>query len=647
MSTIKIPFNNIRALVDGNSFNEKDNTIEVVFATETPVKRYDWSRDRMYNEVLDVSSEAMDMGRLRSGAPVLNAHSSYDLNDVIGVVRDVKIDRVNKEARATLQLSQEDSDKPVVNKIKSGIIRNVSVGYSVSKYEEDKETDPVTMRAIRWQPMEISFVPVPADPNSGSRNNDKTDFQIVNIIEKNQKRMEENTPVPQPQAVATPVVAVVEKQAAPAVNVAEVRVQAVQAERQRVAEIAEICQRVKMTDEFTTNLIKEGKTVEESRAAVIDEVAKNANKAPVTGNVVVTGADETEQVRSALIDGLSERMKPGSVKDFQKNERTVEFRNMRLLDLAKQRLHAKGEKFTTLSDSEIVKRAWATTDYPDLFVTTIQRFLRRDYTNVIQDWQMIALRQSANDFRVKTGIKIDGRSQFQEIPEGGKYRSTPVLQDEKATIQLKRFGQMHNISYQTIINDDLAALARVPKIIGIDSQRLQSDTVWNLIINNVNTPDGKAIFDATSHKNYDSTGAALSSASLSAGRTALRRMKSPAGNLIGVAPRYLIVPPELETTAQQMVTAVLSTNVGDVNVFAGKFQNIVCTTLSDTKAWYLAADPNETTADGIMYAYLDGSEGVNVSSFLDLYSDDLVIKANMAFAASVWGYQGWYKNKGA
>ena len=56
-----------------------------------------------------------------------------------------------------------------------GIIRDVSFGYSVERYEvtpADKRADGGTLplwRAVRWTPQEISFVPVPADPHAGTR----------------------------------------------------------------------------------------------------------------------------------------------------------------------------------------------------------------------------------------------------------------------------------------------------------------------------------------------------------------------------------------------------------------------------------------------------------------------------------------------
>lgn len=642
-----VPHSRIRAQVRTNSFNEENNTIEVVFATEHPVRRYDWARDRYYNEVLEVSPEAMDLSRLQNGAPVLDSHDNYSLDSIIGVVESVWLD--GDRAMAKIRLSDEAPDATLVSKIKKGIIRNVSVGYAVNEYTIKEDTDEPfpEYRATRWTPSEISFVGVPADPDSGVRKNNNqksTKARITNLRTMDTKETKKTTaPVVDPAKRSQPATA------ATATNQDEIRSAAIADERKRVERITTACQRAGIKDQkFIQNLIKTGVTINKARAQIIDEVAKRQNPAPTNaGRATLTGEDETRQTRNAIIDGFMERVKPGSVKDFGKKTKAREYRHMRLLDLARERLRASGERHTMLSDQEIVKRAWATTDYPLLLTETIDRTLRRDYASRIEPWQMIARRESANDFRVKTGIKIDGVSKFQEIPEGGEYKSTPIIQDEAATLQLKRFGQAHSITYEAIVNDDLGVFSRIPRIIGIDAQRFQSDTIWGLITSNAKAPDGENLFHNAKHGNNPTNGAAISVQSISAGRAALRRMKSPAGNPIGVAPRYLIVPPELETVAQQLVSSIYAGQVGDVNVFSDSLEVIVSNTLTDPKAWYLAADPNEITADGLVYSYLDGNEGVNIDSFVDPYSDALVIKAHMAFDAAVWGYQGWYKNSGA
>jgi hypothetical protein len=63
------------AEVRASSFDESDNSIEVVWTTGAAVRRFDWRTDRFYSEVLVVTPRSVRLDRLNSGAPFLNTHS--------------------------------------------------------------------------------------------------------------------------------------------------------------------------------------------------------------------------------------------------------------------------------------------------------------------------------------------------------------------------------------------------------------------------------------------------------------------------------------------------------------------------------------------------------------------------------------------
>ena len=141
-------------------------TVEVIWTTGAAVKRMD--RLGEYEEVLAVTDEAVDLERLRNGAPVLNAHQSWSAEDQIGVVEDAWIS-FNK-GFARLRFSEREAVEPLWKDIQAGIIRNLSVGYTVE--ETDSVTDAEgnrTVTATRWTPYEISVVPIPADAGSQFR----------------------------------------------------------------------------------------------------------------------------------------------------------------------------------------------------------------------------------------------------------------------------------------------------------------------------------------------------------------------------------------------------------------------------------------------------------------------------------------------
>lgn len=175
MSCINIP-SQTRSILATHKVDVEARTVEVVFATETPVRRrkYEgWDTIVEFDEILTISRAAVDMTRMEAGAPVLDSHSRYSTQSQVGVVEKAWID--GKDARALVRFPAAGVD-PMSDRmfalIEQGIIRNVSVGYTLQKIkvkEAEKRGEVSVVTATRWQPFEVSFVPVPADPNSGVR----------------------------------------------------------------------------------------------------------------------------------------------------------------------------------------------------------------------------------------------------------------------------------------------------------------------------------------------------------------------------------------------------------------------------------------------------------------------------------------------
>lgn len=146
------------------SFNASDNTVTVVFTTGATVRRQS-PRDGSFDEELVVSPAAVRLDRLNAGAAVLDSHADSNLRNIIGSVvpGSARID--GGIGVATVRLSRRDDLRGLVGDIRDGVIRNVSVGYRVLKAERvaGRSGEVPTVRIVDWEPLEISFVPIPAD----------------------------------------------------------------------------------------------------------------------------------------------------------------------------------------------------------------------------------------------------------------------------------------------------------------------------------------------------------------------------------------------------------------------------------------------------------------------------------------------------
>lgn len=118
-------------------------------------------------EILVHSAAAVDLSFLNSGtAPLLDSHNRHDgLRAVIGVVIRawIKDKRLWVEAR----FSNRAAAQEVYHDVLDGVIQNVSVGYDVTEYVRDENSNPPSYRVTKWRPKEASFVAIPADATVG------------------------------------------------------------------------------------------------------------------------------------------------------------------------------------------------------------------------------------------------------------------------------------------------------------------------------------------------------------------------------------------------------------------------------------------------------------------------------------------------
>ena len=134
------------------------------FSSEEPYERW-WGV-----EILSHAEGAMDLTRLNSIGVVLFNH---DRDKVLGKVLRAWVE--NDRGQAEIEFDNDTEADVIYQKVNSGTLKSVSVGYRVTNWEEvaankksvdGRFTGPCDI-ATRWEPYEISIVSVPADPTVG------------------------------------------------------------------------------------------------------------------------------------------------------------------------------------------------------------------------------------------------------------------------------------------------------------------------------------------------------------------------------------------------------------------------------------------------------------------------------------------------
>jgi HK97 family phage major capsid protein/HK97 family phage prohead protease len=147
--------------LDRAAIDDDARTVSIAFSSETPYDRY-WGV-----EILDHAPESIRLDRLRSKGPLLIDHDN-SVRSQVGVIESVEIgaDRVG---RAVVRFGKDADSDLIYQKVKDGIINNVSVGYVIhdAKPVETKKGDRDTYRITDWEPLECSLVAVPADNSVG------------------------------------------------------------------------------------------------------------------------------------------------------------------------------------------------------------------------------------------------------------------------------------------------------------------------------------------------------------------------------------------------------------------------------------------------------------------------------------------------
>lgn len=660
-------------LVPG-TYNETNNTVEVVWTTGAVVRRYDWWNERPYDEELEVSTESVDMARFDAGTvQVLDGHRAYEgVAAILGIAERGWIE--GGEGRAVVRLSQRPELAGIVADIRAGIIRAISFGYSVQRFEITRaqdRTDGINVdlyRAVRWTPQEISFVTVPADANAGTRSAPTSQApsgaapqggmpceffhraaaqptpqeqqrmpQAIQAVEGSQT---DTTAQPQSRSVVPPV----QPAGTPSVF-----------DGQRAADIVALCQRHSMP-ELQADLLRNQSTMDEARAAVLaalDQRSQDTANGPTTS--IRTVSDEHDTRMRGIENALMQRLDPSA----QLDDNGRQYRAMTLVEMAREVVEGLGHRTRGMSRAEIVERGLrvrsgmhGTGDLPALLGGVGQRVLRAAYDQAPSTYQLWARRASnLPDFRIRQAIGVGADVELKKLNEHGEY-TYGNLSEDPTGYRAFSFGRSLAITRQMIVNDDLDSLTRVGTKFADAARRLENRLVYDQILKNPKMSDSKDLFHADHGNLLDGAASKFSLDALSALRTLMRKQKGLDKESLNIAPAYLLVPSDLETLAYQFTSPNYQpSKVGDINEFRSggrtALEPIVETLLDSASPteFYLVARSGQV--DTVEFAYVDGYEGLQTQTFASEDVDGVKLRATLDFAAKALDHRGMAKSKGA
>lgn len=247
--------------LDRSAIDEENRTVSLAFSSEAPYQR------SFGTEVLSHKDGDADLSFIASGsAPLLLDH---DQKRQIGVIELAGIS--DGVGRATVRFSRSALATEVFNDVKDGIRKNISVGYAITNKTMEQRGQESVVRCS-WFPQEISVVSVPADKTVGIGRSDSEDS--LNEEPAVELEIKQETPKMETQNV----------------DIEVVRAEVQKTERTRVAEISTLAQRHGL-GEMASQYISDGRSVDEFRAAALEEMGR---KQPSVQSTAAIGLTEKE-----------------------------------------------------------------------------------------------------------------------------------------------------------------------------------------------------------------------------------------------------------------------------------------------------------------------------------------------------------------
>lgn len=540
------------AMTRPNSYDPETRRVSAVIATPSPVARRDARGP--FQEVLTAATLDLSI----AGLPVLDSHNTASVRHQIGRVHAVTIEGDNVVAE--IEITSADDAAPIRQRVEDGTVSGVSIGYRVAGWTERNTPQGRVKSPTRWRLTEVTLTSNPADPSARLR------------------QMEEHMP----ETIET---------------------SAEEAEAQRRSEIRVLVREAGLGPELADQLIDTDADMTAAKAAVFD-ANKGRRSAPV---VRVHGSQEDPAtIRTRQAEALPYRM--GGLEELPEASRT--YADVSLMDMAREAVERMGTSTRGMSRDEVLHRAAAhgTSDFALTVMDATGKTAMASYRAAESPLKELCRKQTLRDFKTSTAIRLGEMGELEEMAENGEFTATSRA-EEGESINLKTFGRRIDLTRNLIINDDLNLLSDTVRAFGEAAAQTEAAIMVAMLTGNPDMRDGTPVFDA-SRGNIGGTAGLPSKATLTENREAMRlRTGTDGKTIIDAPPRYLLVPADLETEAEEILAAIQPGTTADVNPFAGKLKLLVEPRLP-TGTWYLFADPARLAC--LRYAYLSGAEGVQV-----------------------------------
>ena len=366
--------------------------------------------------------------------------------------------------------------------------------------------------------------------------------------------------------------------------------------------------------------IEAARTAERQRVTDITAICRSFNTDP---QQYITGGQTIDQVRAAILDDMVKNGAPARTGVRV----TAELAGMRLRDLGIECLTRESGKsaseYLRMSDDDIyteLARAFhnPSAAFPAIMDQAINKSIVHMYSHVPTTFEKITRKGTLRDFKRTDGHNylIGGVGELLLVPGNGELKADTHQEATLPQRKLDTYGRQFSMSRQAFINDDIGFLSEVPGLYAAKSKKQINKAVYSILYGNGTIYDGKTFFHSD-HKNLMSTASAPSAAAIQSMIQRLQIQEDQFGEAINLTPRTLVVPvgygftlqtifgsPTIQTTENTQAVNPLYNYRYPIEIVEDATLNVLAG--ANACPWFLGAGKDETA--GIQVDYLNGQE---------------------------------------
>lgn len=704
---------------------------DVVVATETPVRRYDEDRGYVINEVLLMEGVVLRTGQQQ--LPIVDSHDDTTVRNILGSIRNLRVSGGELHGEPVFasdpdaQLIRQRMDEGHITDF------SITALPLESLFVPNGQTYTTSRGAIiegpavihtRWQPHNASICATGADELSTVRRSyTDLDRKVTRTMDEALLKALSDMGMPagltDPSQIlawvcgkmggaasATPVTVVeepVELMTPPEEEdeemaddelptpddkkaVTDAVARALQADGKRRKEIQALCEVHKIERAFSDSLCDDGVDIDTARAKVLERMAtKPVGQSSDRVSVTDSADDKTF---AAARDGLIMRtLRQAGKRTLQSPAAGHEdFANMKLSRMAEMYATKLGCDVRRMAPKDIAlvamghpgtanrfriqRDAYHTTgSFANLLLDAANKTLLAGYEEAPFTWEMWARNAgTTSDFKALNRIRFSEMGVPEMVPEGNDYPDSP-MSDARETYKINKYGNMFTITWETVVNDDLDAISRIPAMQGAACRRLQNQSVYGVLTANAAMADTGLLFNSTAqttaggHANLTTGAGTPTVATLNTAFVSMmtkKGLKTGATDpILNIQPAFLIVPAALSATALQLLGSIADPAAGGTTAGNSNTKNIygpngdrplkvIVEPLLDANsatAWYLAA--NNSQVDTVEITFLEGEQSPVLENEWDFDKDVYKYKVRQTFGVAAIDYRGLYKHAGA